>query len=201
MGAVLKRFTPNSRQVYNEHKPRLAVSGWFHAALPSEMGDWPEHTLDLNGNTDPEGDKPGATSTLEQLKGAAGDGGVSGADGSDCTAFTDDFDGAEVRGQCVPCTLSACTLYLVDLYLVPRRRTAGGALKEVSKCGVVVSHCCWLRVVVASGTRARVYRLNPVAMCPRVWRHTAWNLCSIVFSVVKKGRCSRLSSATGAPRL
>lgn len=81
--------------MYNEHKPRLAVSGWFHAALPSEMGDWPDHTLDGDGT----GDNPGATSTLEQLKGAAGDGGgVSGGDGSDCAAFTDDFEGSQVGG-------------------------------------------------------------------------------------------------------
>ncbi|CAM9184190.1 unnamed protein product [Laminaria digitata] len=87
------------QEVYNEHKPRLAVSGWFHAALPSEMGDWPDHKLDGDGDgsVDPEGDNAGATSTLEQLKGAAGDGvgGVSGGDGSDCDAFTDDFEGAQ----------------------------------------------------------------------------------------------------------
>ena len=86
--------------MYNEHKPRLAVSGWFHAALPSEMGDWPDHTLDVDGTAAPEGDtRTGATSTLEQLKGAAGDGGgVPGGDGSECAAFADDFEGAQVGG-------------------------------------------------------------------------------------------------------
>ena len=94
--------------MYNEHKPRLAVSGWFHAALPSEMGDWPEHTLDSDGNVNPEGDNSGATSTLDQLKGAAGDGrDVSGGDGSDYAAFTDDFDGAQVGTQRVPFTAKA----------------------------------------------------------------------------------------------
>lgn len=112
---------PCARQVYNEHKPRLAVSGWFHAALPSEMGDWPDHTLDDAGIAAPEGDKKtGATSTLEQLKGAAGDGGggLSGGDGSDCAAFTDDFEGAQVGRVSVYSTVHACT--------ARRRRRADG---------------------------------------------------------------------------
>ncbi|CAM9794917.1 unnamed protein product [Scytosiphon promiscuus] len=92
------------QEVYNEHKPRLAVSGWFHGALESEMGDWPGHAFDPGSGSkggDADGNKGGgeAASTLEQLKGAAGggteDGGGDG-DGSSLGApFTDDFVGTE----------------------------------------------------------------------------------------------------------
>lgn len=80
------------------------------------MGDWPGHTLDGDGT----GDNPGATSTLEQLKGAAGDGG---GDGSDCAAFTDDFEGSQVGSQ-------ARTVYVRT---VRRRRRAGTFAEEVQK--------------------------------------------------------------------
>lgn len=92
-------------QVYNEHKPRLAVSGWFHGALESEMGDWPECTFDAGnsksggaeGDGDGEGDGGMAASTLEQLKGAAEGGGGDGDGSSPGVSFTDDFVGTKVR--------------------------------------------------------------------------------------------------------
>lgn len=91
------------KQVYNEKKPRLAVSGWFHGAVESEMGDWPGHTLptavngEANGVHSEEAESSataGAPSTLEQLKGK-GATSESGDDGSP-GAFCDDFIGAEV---------------------------------------------------------------------------------------------------------
>lgn len=100
-------------QVYNEHKPRLAVSGWFHGALESEMADWPGHTFKAaESKSDAEEDGGGAAtvaSTLEQLKGAVGGGaaegdGGGGDDGSSpSVSFTEDFVGTEVRttmGSC-----------------------------------------------------------------------------------------------------
>lgn len=104
-------------QVYNEHKPRLAVSGWFHEALEAEMGDWPECTMDTaksksdaegggDGGGGGDGDGGVAASTLEQLKGAAGGGAAKGGDGdgdgsSPGVSFTDDFVGTEVRKNCL----------------------------------------------------------------------------------------------------
>ncbi|CBJ27946.1 conserved unknown protein [Ectocarpus siliculosus] len=90
------------QEVYNENKPRLAVSGWFHGALETEMTDWPGHTFEpAKGKSDAEGNSgETAASTLEQLKGAARGGGQSGDDGkggeggsSTGDAFTDDFVG------------------------------------------------------------------------------------------------------------
>ncbi|CAN0141118.1 unnamed protein product, partial [Hapterophycus canaliculatus] len=91
------------QEVYNEHKPRLAVSGWFHGALESEMGDWPGHKFDpgSSSNNGDDGNKVGAeaVSTLEQLKGAAGGGAGSGGGDGDGSSlgdpFTDDFVGTE----------------------------------------------------------------------------------------------------------
>lgn len=87
--------------MYNEKRPRLALSGWFHGAAESEMADWPEHTPstsdgDINGNV------VGGTSTLEQLKGKGpGGGDVGGAERDDGAPgeFVDDFLGGEVRQE------------------------------------------------------------------------------------------------------
>lgn len=89
--------------MYNERKPRLAVSGWFHGALASEMGDWSEHTLaptatvtkdEAGSDSAPAGV---AASTLEQLKGSAGATTVEGRDDGSPGIFADDFVGTEAR--------------------------------------------------------------------------------------------------------
>lgn len=60
------------------------------------MKDWPEHTLESERDT--AAGPSGAASTLEQLKGGAGDG-EDGRDDGSPGAFTDDFLGAEVKIQ------------------------------------------------------------------------------------------------------
>eukprot|EP00752_Nemacystus_decipiens_P003031 g2810.t1 len=117
------------QEVYNEHKPRLAVSGWFHGALESEMGDWPECTFDAANGTsgDAEGEAKAAggvaASTLEQLKGAAEGGGDGGEGSSPGVAFTDDFVGTEDLQQLaewvnpeylVPSMVDQCTVAFND---------------------------------------------------------------------------------------
>lgn len=110
-------------QVYNEHKPRLAVSGWFHGALESEMGDWPECAFDAangkSGGAEGEGEGGGdggvAASTLEQLKGGT-EGGDGDGDGSSLgVSFKDDFVGTEVRKE-----------VLKHRTFLKRRKTFGG---------------------------------------------------------------------------
>ncbi len=121
-------------QVYNEHKPRLAVSGWFHAAAESEMGDWPEHSFEAaNGKSDAEGDGGAAASTLEQLKGAAaaaaaGEGGGGGDGPSSGVSFKDDFVGTEVRKNAHGA--------------VWKRHGGAGATEIVSGCSCVHSVFC-----------------------------------------------------------
>lgn len=100
LSSVPRSSRQNTRQVYNEHKPRLAVSGWFHGALASEMQDWPEHTLDVKAKGETDGGATGAASTLEQLKGGTGHGAGDG-DVDASGVFIDDFAGAEVRKHCL----------------------------------------------------------------------------------------------------
>lgn len=74
--------------MYNEFKPRLAVSGWFHAARASEMGDWPEHPRAADGEHD--------AGSNDDKAGAA----VSGTgDDAPPDPFKDDFLGEEVREE------------------------------------------------------------------------------------------------------
>lgn len=109
-------------QVYSEVKPRLAVSGWFHAARESELKDWPEMQAPsckdpsdaaANGVSNAAEGVGMATSTLEQLMngtgGQAACGEVDGAPG----AFMDDFVGkSEVREP-------ALSTWLLELRPVP----------------------------------------------------------------------------------
>lgn len=107
LSLLLLLLLPHSHpyeKVYNENKPRLAVSGWFHGALPSEMRDWPEHVPNGQGSNGgredaSSGGEETTASTLEQLKGKVGGAERSGPDDGSPGAFEDDFSGTEVRGK------------------------------------------------------------------------------------------------------
>ncbi|CAM9290298.1 unnamed protein product [Discosporangium mesarthrocarpum] len=91
------------QEVYNEFKPRLAVSGWFHGALPSELEQWPQCTPSSAPGTTGEfrridleegSEEKAAMATLAQLEG--GEGGE-----ADNEGLNDDSGPGEFSGEFV----------------------------------------------------------------------------------------------------
>ncbi|CAM9393298.1 unnamed protein product [Choristocarpus tenellus] len=100
------------QEVYNEHKPRLAVSGWFHGALPSEVAlglqsdsqgvprsALLECAVGEPTESDYENEEVAGVSTLAQLEGGGDIGGRDTKDDGAAGEFLGDFGGTEDMGD------------------------------------------------------------------------------------------------------